>query len=566
MDKALTLPEILTCIGNMLDKNNVISCMQVCKAWRTEFEPLLWRSFTLKQLKPGYMGLRPDFALLQKNALHIRQLVIEQMDPNLQSFFMQCKQLDEVKFHAQEVDKGDDAVQIWERFSDMIDNHGRLRKIVIDPVPWPMTNKVLETMERCPKLIVLETKKTELDVVKSQLYFRLCSKNLKRLSTWEDDYDRPEFPDDLVFQEMRYLDICHATGISMDKQLTWLSRCPNLISFRWEWVGQVDVAKLCTILSGGSCPNLTALHLIVTLADADIAQILEAASRIEKLSLPRTGFGARSMDALRRHFPTLRDINLQLCSKVTSPMVQEILRSCANLQSISAETLARSDIIRHPWACKGLQMFDIGIDVVDETGDYDPPMSHYREVYQRLGQLTELNYLSICSENQADTYNRDPIKVSLEAGLEELATLKKLTFFSCKTLLDSSDPGEGFEAVKWMVEHWKRLETFEASSLIAVMGAVGDDDNMVEPYAMDLLKDRGIRVIEFNSSERGVYDEDGDFYEGDGWTDQEDYEDDDYDLDDFVTYEHYGPIDFSSDDEYADQYEHYMQLQYMGLE
>ncbi|KAF9338147.1 hypothetical protein BGZ91_009039, partial [Linnemannia elongata] len=338
MDKALMLPEILACIGNMLDNNNIISCMQVCKAWRTEFEPRLWRSFTLKQLEPDYVGLRPDLALLKKNAHHIRSLVIKQMDSALQDFFMRCKQLEEVRFDAQEVDDGDGVAQMWDRFSDMIDNHSRLRKIVIDTVPWPMTNKVLETMERCPKLIVLESKETELDV---------------------------------------------------------------------------------------------------------IAQILEAAPRIEKLSLPRTGFGELSMDALRRHFPTLRDINLQFCSKVTSPMVQEILRSCANLQSISAESLARSDIIQHPWACRNLQMFDVGIDFVDETDGYDPPKSHFREVYQRLSLLTELNYLSICSENQADTDSRDPIEVSLEAGLDELATLKKLTFFSCKTLLNNSHPSEG---------------------------------------------------------------------------------------------------------------------------
>lgn len=550
MDKALTLPEILACIGNRLDNHNIISCMQVCKSWRSEFEPLLWRSFTFNKFDPDFVELRPKLPLLQKNAHHIRQLVIKQMDPAFQSFFMQCKQLDEVRFGVQERDEGDYVDQIWERFSDMLDNHGRLRKVVIDSVPWCITNKVLETMERCPKLIILETKEVELDVAQTQLYLKLCSKDLKRLSTWADDYDHPEFPDDLVFQEMRYLDICHATGISMDKQLTWVSRCPNLISFRWEsLVDQVNVAKLCTILSNGACPNLTALHLIVTLSDEEIAQILEAAPRIEKLSLPRTEFGARSIAALRRHFPTLRDINLQFCSKVTSPMVQEILRSCAKLQSISAEVLNWSDIIQQPWACRGLQMFDVGIDVVDENDD--SPMTHYRHVYQRLGQLTELNYLSICSENQSDTYSRDPIKVSLEAGLDELATLTKLTFFSCKTLLDSSDLGKGFEAVKWMVEHWKKLETFEASRLIEFMGAVRDGDNMVEPYAKDLLINHGIKFTEFISS--GV-DGDGDFYEGGGWTDQEDYDDYSYDMDDFETYEHYGPIDFSSDDEYADQY------------
>ncbi|KAG0278346.1 hypothetical protein BGZ95_004219 [Linnemannia exigua] len=554
MNKALALPEILACIGSMLNDKDIISCMQVCKSWTVEFEPFLWRSFTLKQFDPTHKAGRPQLDQLLKNACYIRQLVIKHMDPAVQEFFMQCKQMEEVRFDAQKADEGDNMINIWKRFSEMIEDHGRLRKIVIDQTPWAMTDQVLETMERCQKLIVLETKDTEFNVARTQLYLRVCSKKLKRLSTWADDYYTPKFPEDLVFQEMRYLDICHATGMSMDLQLTWLSRCPNLISFRWEsWTGQVNIDKLCDVLSGGSCPNLTALHLIVTLTDAEVAMVLDAAPRIEKLSLPRTGFGALSLIALRKHFSTLRDINLQFCSKVTSPMVQEILHTCANLQSISAEVLNHSDLIQQPWACRGLQMFDVGIDVVIDGDDSEAPMSKHKEVYERLAQLTELNYLSICSETQAEPYDRDPIKVSMEAGLAALETLKKLTFFSCKTLLDSSDPGEAFAVVEWMVGKWRRLETFEATRLISSMGAMGDEGSMVEPYATDILKDNGIRFTEY-ISDRGLDDEDGDFYE-DGWTDYEEYESYDGYESDFTSYydgyqyyEHYGPYSDDDDD------------------
>ncbi|KAG0379111.1 hypothetical protein BGX24_001718 [Mortierella sp. AD032] len=548
MAKALALPEILACIGSMLNDKDIISCMLVCKSWTLEFEPFLWRSFTLKQFDPTRKEGRPQLDQLLKNARYIRQLVIEHMDPAIQDFFMQCKQLEEVKFDAQNADEGD--TKIWNRFSEMIEDHGRLRKIVIDQIPWAMTDQVLETMESCPKLIVLETKEIESSVARTQLYLRVCSKKLRRLSTWSDYYYSPKFPEHLVFQEMRYLDICHATGMSMDLQLTWLSRCPNLISFHWEsWAGQVDVDKLCDVLSGGACPNLTALHLIVTLTDAEVAMVLDAAPRIEKLSLPKTGFGALSLIALRKHFPTLRDINLQFCPRVTSPMVQEILRTCANLQSISAEILHHSDIIRQPWACRGLQMFDVGIDVAIE---HEAPISNHKEVYERLAQFTELNYLSICSETQEDHYNPYPIKVTIDAGLAALETLKKLTFFSCKTLLDDCDPGEAFEAVEWMVRNWRRLETFEATK-DSIMGAMDDEGSMVEPCAMDILIKNGIKFTEYDS-DRGLGDEDGDFYEGDGWTDYEEHvEYDGYDgfesdFSYYEGYEHFGPYSDDDDD------------------
>ncbi|KAF9085131.1 hypothetical protein BGX29_009834 [Mortierella sp. GBA35] len=548
MDKALALPEILGSVGKYLGNRDIVSCMQVSKLWTTEFEPLLWRSFTVfQQLEGTHNKPLPPLILLRKNARHIRQLKIEHMDPALQDFFMRCKQLVEVKFDAQEIDDGDDMMQIWSRFSDMIKGHGRLRKVVIDAVPWSMTDEIVETFGECPNLIVLETKQTNLDVNRTRLFLRACSKNLRRLSTWCDDYENPKFPEDLVFQEMRYMDICHVTGMSLDTQLTWLSRCPNLISFRWEsWTGKVSVEKLCSILSG-VCTNLTALHLLVGLTDKEIVHILEAAPRIEKLSLPRTGFGPLSFIALRRHFPTLRDINLQFCADVTSPMVQEILHSCANLQSISAEVLDYKDVVRSPWACKGLQMFDIGLDVSDndDASDENQRLSTHKEVYERLAQLTELNYLSISSETQMDSF-KESIKVSLEAGLGALETLQKLTFFSCKALLDNTEPEVGFLAVQWMVEHWKRLETFEGTQVVSFMGVM-DGDDVVEPYAMELLREKGIKFSEYILDPE-IDDEDGDLFGGEGWTDQEyeDYEDfgdfEDYDDSDFEGfYEHFGP-------------------------
>ncbi|KAF9907568.1 hypothetical protein EC991_010780 [Linnemannia zychae] len=547
MDKALSLPEILTCIGSMLGDRNIISCMQVCKAWTVEFEPFLWRSFTFKKYDPILDEEPPRLDQLLKNARHIRRLVIEYMDPTAQDFFMQCKQLEEVRFEVQLVDEDDTINKVRKRFSEMIVDHGRLRKIVIDGPPWPMDGQVLESMERCPKLIVLETEAIDISTAMSQLYLRVCANKLKRLSTKVDNFHIPTFPEDLVFREMRYLDICHATGISMNLQLTWISRCPNLISLHLEsWTGQVEVDRLCDTLSSGACPNLAALHLIVTLTDADIAMILDAAPRIEKLSLPRTGFGPLSLIALRRHFPTLRDINLQFCTKVNSAMVQEILCTCANLQSISAEALYHSDIIQQPWVCKGLQMFDVGIDVIPGE-DYEILISHYKEVYERLAQLTELNYLSICSETQADYYNRDPIRISMVAGLGELKTLKKLTFFSCKTLMDNSDPGEAIEVVEWMVKHWKRLETFEATTMVGIMGHADEEgDDMIEPLVMDILRKYDIKFMEY-ITDRGL-DEDGDFYEGNGWTDYEDHmEYDGYEYEsDFGSY--YGPYSDDDDD------------------
>ncbi|KAF9933569.1 hypothetical protein FBU30_005212 [Linnemannia zychae] len=505
MNKTLTLPEILGCIGRNLGNNDIISCMQVCRAWKIEFEPLLWRSFTLELIRRP----RPEHSLLLKNAHHIRQLFISHMDPNLQDFFIQCSQLDEIHLSLRFLEKGD-LEHMWGRFSEMIDNHSRLRKIVLKGVQRSLTNQILETIERCPKLIVLETEGIKYDNVITELIFRAFSK-LKRLSSNADEYCSLQFPDELTFQEMRYLDIYNIGGMSMDMQLAWLSRCPNLISFRLESFNSINVNKLCSTLSAHTCPDLTALHLFVSLTDAEITRILGAVPRIEKLSLPNSEFGSQSFAALRKHFSTLRDISLQFCTNVTSAMVQEILSSCSHLQSISAEILSYNDIVRQAWVCTGLQMFDVGLSVDAEHGDPETRKTNSRAVYRRLAQLRNLTYLSICSDTQIENQMQDIIMITLEGGLGALETLKKITFFSCKTLLDDIHPTIGYQAVQWMLEHWRRLESFEATSLGLSRSRDFGKELKEQINGIDLLKDYGIKIAEYELQH----------VESDEWTENE---------------------------------------------
>ncbi|KAF9094938.1 hypothetical protein BGX27_001354 [Mortierella sp. AM989] len=540
MEKALGLPEIIACIGKYLDRSEILNCIRVQKSWKSELEPLLWRTFTCRPSFDDYgapsIVPKPNLVLMQQNAHNIRRLFIEEMDPAYHmAFFSQCSQLEEITFIvARTLPRNTQAEQVtWVRFADMIQNHPRLTKIVIEGSLFKtisLSATLMHAIRKCPKLIALEISECTFDSESTEAYLRACCGNIRRVSTRHDefssDFNFSSF--DLVFPEMRYFDLREITGMSIDTQMEWISRCPNLISLYWESPHLISGSKFCQILEK-SCPYLTALHLLLPLIDKEIEQILETIPRVEKLSLTRAQFGRLAFKALRRHFPTLRDINLQLSPEAGSAMIQEILSSCPKLESISGETLSYSDIMKGPWVCQNLQMFDVGIRIAEPNEEgysrpQDWPLVAHRAVYERLSQLTKLQYLSICNN---DDVTEEGLILSLDAGLRRLETLKDLRFFSCKLLLyQTCQRGEAIEVVEWMVQHWKNLESLE--------GALDMEGVEIAERIVGTVKGHGIQFLDYHE----VMDEMDDDYH---------FEDDD-DEDEF-----YDEFDFT-DHEYDEEY------------
>ncbi|KAF9161711.1 hypothetical protein BGX21_002194 [Mortierella sp. AD011] len=547
MEKALGLPEIIACIGKYLTRSDILCCIRVQKSWKSELEPLLWRTFTCLPSIDDYGApsteRRPNLILMQKNAENIRRLYIEEMDPAYHmQFFCQCSQLEEITFSADKtaLRSVQAELRLWGRLADMIQNHSRLRKIVIKSNPFKTlapSSTLLNTLLKCPKLIVFETTECTFNLESTEAYLRANSSNIRRLSTRRDKFSK-EFDfssSDLVFREMRYLDLREVADMSIETQIQWITRCPNLISLYWETAQIIPTTKFCQLVPT-SCPNLTALHLLLPLHDQEIEQILKAIPRIEKLSLTRTHFGRLAFEALRRHFPTLKDINLQLAPGASSPMIQEIMSSCPNLQSISGETLCYRDIVKGPWVCQNLQMFDVGIRVLEledikdeeEEGKEGWTVGMHRAVYARLSQLSKLEYLSICNSDYPD---EGLLMLSLDAGLGQLETLKQLTFFSCKLLFcQPRVRQEAVRIVEWMVQHWKYLESLEGGL------ALWPEDDGVYEKTMNILKKHGVQFLDYQDM---LDDMDGDYID----------EDEEEDFDDEFTDEYEGEY---LDDEYDD--------------
>ncbi|KAF9901012.1 hypothetical protein BX616_002421, partial [Lobosporangium transversale] len=569
MEKALELPEIIACISKYLNKKDILNCICVRKTWMHELEPLLWRSFTCKSSRDVYgapsESKRPSLVLMQRNAHHIRQLTIEEMNPAYHiAFFCQCTHLDEVTLSITRHLPQTEAQILWKRFSDMVRNHIHLRKIVIENnngamlSPLDVPASFLETLCTCPKLIVLETFECSFDAQATAAYMKISGNNIKRLSSCRDAFsDQIQLEPGFIFKELRYLDIKELWPDSIAQQLEWIRRCPNLISVHWDLPREtIPVQAFCDLIPR-SCPDLIALHLpLPYITDADIAQILNAFPRIEKLTLSNTMFGPLAFAALERHFPTLKDINLQHASMATSSMIQQIMASCPNLLSISGDQLSYEDI-KTPWVCRNLQMFDVGINIVSVglhgTGYCSlvtRPVTRDKEVYGMLAQLTNLEYLSIASSNteQMGRFFGYPIQMSLQAGFTQLRTLKNLKFFSCKSLMELPLQSNQIELmIEWMIKHWRCLEILEGAIMreVDVDGGDGDGDGMSDDKTSkisELLEKHGIKFVNFNQL---MDDIDEDYELEDDDVDEEDQDSNDLDYD--VMDDEYSYFDLEED-------------------
>ncbi|KAG0306551.1 hypothetical protein BGZ98_002170 [Dissophora globulifera] len=537
MDRALDLPEILAVVSHFLPRADLLTCLRVCKAWKSQLEPRLWRRFRYNDLD----ARPPSEALINQNAKHVRVLSVEADSSNFPTaFFDEGANLRDFTLYKRRSDHHHEDLQWSDVLTRMISNNPQLQRIAFridrsnslgNLVPTP---ELMRCLGACSNLEFLETSEMyhgKASNAVTELYMRASANGVKHLCTIRELFSATfTFPNDLIFKNVQVLEMKDIMGMTNDTQLTWISRCPNLTSFRWSTGMDIPVERFKNIIPS-ACPHLVELHFAAALSDSEIAQILEPFQRIEKLSMVGTLFGKVALQALKPHFSTLLDINLQSSTSATGALVHEILCSCPNLQTIRADKMSDLNMPKQEkWICNKLRHFDVGLYV---TAHAD------RAVYKRLAQLTELEYLSVRSPNSVaqirdeddedeDDEDEDdpgvPISVSLDAGLGELKTLKRLQEFSCKKLLNITFRTSGaFKVVQWMVKNWPSLERLEA-----VLGSEFNNRRR-EEIAMDkifvLLEKSGIKYQHYEEDEDEDEDDDRSSFEEYGydsdWRDSE---------------------------------------------
>ncbi|KAG0200858.1 hypothetical protein BGX28_006195 [Mortierella sp. GBA30] len=437
---------------------------------------------------------------MELHAHYIRKLTVQDIKLTQGTFYRNCSGLRDLILAFPTSSMPDHESQI-EFMADMIRGLPGLRKIIL---PYgcapPSLGLFLNAISGCRQLFTLDTSGSYFPGETMVTYMcAIVSTGLRSILSTFDTFDHLFiFPEDLTFPCLQHLSVSQAQKLTTDTQLEWISRCPNLLSLRWASAAILPMDKFSEVIPI-ACPQLTALNLNIRIRDEDdVASILNAMPRIEKLSLGMSKFSKRSMVALRRHFPWLKDI---FCYRMTSPMIQEILCSCRALQSIRSKLLTYEDIVANPkpWVCNDLQKFAVGITLgsAPDSAPWEPsslsqhPHEDMKEgeevteqenvtkahiyIYDRLAQLTNLQDLSM-----------DPmdIKPTPESGLDALAKLKHIRRFKCARAFDALEIQEVVDSVEWMLRHWTHFEVLGATFL----------DVASETKVRELLRKRGVRL------------------------------------------------------------------------
>jgi hypothetical protein len=297
---------------------------------------------------------------------------------------------------------------------------------------------------------------------------------------------------------LKFLNLFQCNDNSGSKAFwSWLwRRCGHV-----EELNGIEIDGFSQSLAEGMVymPNVGKLQLgsfgmcTPTLTDDDFAAILSGSSKGLKVVKARRSvkFGARTVEALGKHFSTLEELDLELSGDhCVSNGPLHVLSSGCNLQTLTTlegccfiETYPRMDAtvfidqdpatgVLRPWPCEaslkvlsakitGIPRPDLpGHETVKETypGQGREMQS---KVYDRLARLTHLEILCLGRRpfSRFDSIYEDEdnfacLELSLESGLWKLEGLKLLKELDVSRLMTKI----GRIEVQWMIEHWPRLQ------------------------------------------------------------------------------------------------------------
>jgi hypothetical protein len=225
-----------------------------------------------------------------------------------------------------------------------------------------------------------------------------------------------------AFERLQYFYLSLKSQNSLERQLDWITQCPNLSFLNWarrRSVLEGDIA-LRFIPGTYAWPSLHELRLVgFNLIDAQLGRIIGAMQDLRMLDVSGGELGSHCLKSLRPHFQSLRSLDIATCNITAPSLVPDILASCPYLKSLSIGSVMSQDILDgQPWICEqSLEVLfaSFGLTPLQDT-DY-----HQRQVIQRISRLANLKELTLAHDRDGAS-----LDLRLESGLEQLATLKRL--------------------------------------------------------------------------------------------------------------------------------------------
>ncbi|KAI8354827.1 hypothetical protein B0O80DRAFT_449798 [Mortierella sp. GBAus27b] len=388
-ENPLGIPEVASIVASYLKGQDLARCVQVSKSWRQLFLPHRWRvvraGFSIQNPKRKRIisraGPHPADIHRHRHLIHHLSLLGDSLGldkfhyPNLRK--LTVDHLNAV------VDK---EREVFLEFTDMFPclNEVVLRSIKMAPGSWTILSghshiKRLELSSMC------------IEAAHSHSFWEVCSK-LESLKLDIFTFKGNWTPMDAIFDHLHTLDISSLNPLDRKAEFRLILQCPALKELTWRELD--DESDGTTFRFNGAIPHKHWIHLDrlliwLSLNDEDVASILGGVGNLGHLELSSCCLKDLSSRALDRHYSTLVDLNIQLCSGIASLIFRDILCSCPSLEILRGDYIFARDVVDgRPWVCQRLRELDLCFL-------FEESERHLQsEIFRRLSTLVRSQYLT----------------------------------------------------------------------------------------------------------------------------------------------------------------------------
>ncbi|KAG0296569.1 hypothetical protein BGZ98_000927 [Dissophora globulifera] len=379
----------------------------------------------------------------------------------------------------QEMDP-DDALWImdhWKRLEiiqgDFVNRHPLLECLDLHDIPPATTDSAWTALVHHPRLekVILGRSRSYPDD-----FWKVCT----RLRTLEianfNDATQKCIPKTLALPSIRRLKLVAQYNLNVQDELDIIAACPLLEELVWMagYYHKNPVrAMFGTLATQGTWPYLRQLSINFDTEDADLAQVIASMHQATKIEIFSGSFGPLCFAALQHHAATLQHLHTPITD---SRMTRDILCTFPRLEYLKGPLLNAKDIVEGgPWACTSLKYISVKISFNNEDDDLEPV------VFERMSRLVHLEEFDNRFYYPPGATPEHGLRFRLQSGMAALANLSRLRIVR----LDPNIQAMDLDDVRWIIDHWKRLET--------IRGNLSQDKSMAEQLEA-LISTSGIEL------------------------------------------------------------------------
>ncbi|KAF9907963.1 hypothetical protein BX616_000276 [Lobosporangium transversale] len=442
----LNLPEIISLIGNHLDRNSLTNALRVNKTWNVVLQHRFWY---FVQLPSGWamerLRTQPLSRTYLQNNCHFIRILLCPDDTLIDALLPNCCYLYELEL----------SLISLKSTALVLQNAQSLRSLSRRPnVHQPETsayrlNKLTAAMATLNQLRELRLGLFEVNLNEVEYFTTICQRlHLLHLSAsiWDLPSSNP-----VVFSGIQELIFIKNKMLPLE-EIEFVSRCPNLQRFHWQPTSSLSEDQQ-PHLQELFDPRLEYLHTLIlflaALVDLDIEALIKSLPALVSLDARNSNFADQSVQAIIQFRSGIRELDIRGCRRINSTMVQLLLSNCKDLETFEGDVFDIQDIVEgQPWVCTRIKKLSISIM---NTGPVEARIQDHERMYSQLASLTDLSVLELGNVEYVPATTYDWMDLSLSHGLRRLETLQKLKKFTIGRVYGNVI---GEAEREWFREHW----------------------------------------------------------------------------------------------------------------